>query len=147
METTPWTLLRLGNGQVLLRGSALVDVVRALVTAQQVTTRRDGIAPNQRWLWLQEQLTAEASAIPAASPPGNEEVPQIRQSASWSPQLINTEEAAAMLACTARNVRHLCQRGVLESGRTVGGRLLLDRLEVEAEVHRRAEARRIKESA
>lgn len=147
METWTGPLLRLGNGQVLLGGSALLDVVRALAAAQQVT-RRDGISPNQRWLWLQAELTAEAACIPATTAaPGSAAVPQ-SDGSSWSSQnLVDTKEAAQMLGCQPRNVRDLYSRGVLESGRRIAGRLLLERAEVEAEVHRRAEARLTKESA
>lgn len=137
----PWSgpLLRLGNGQVLLGGSALLDVVRALSAAQQVA-RRDGISPNARWRWLQDQLLAEAASIPGATaPPGSAAVPQVADSAGLPQDLIDTKEAAQMLACKPRNVRDLHARGVLESGRLVAGRLLLERAEVAAEVHRRAE--------
>lgn len=147
MEAWTGPLLRLGHGQVLLGGSALLDVVRALAAAQQVT-RRDGISPNQRWLWLQAELTAEAACIPpSTAAPGSAAVPQLDVSAWSSQDLVDTKEAAAMLGCQARNVRDLCSRGVFESGRQIAGRLLLQRVEIEAEVHRRAEARRTRESA
>jgi len=141
MLDEPWRgpLLRLGGGRVLLGGSALADVVRALETARAVSAR-DGIAPNRRWLWLLQQLRAELAVADASSPPGSAEVPQLADP-SWSPQddVIDTREAAQLLGCGERNVRDLRSRGVLE-GRLVAGRLVFDRAEVAAEVLRRREA-------
>ncbi|MCU1668048.1 MAG: DNA-binding protein [Blastococcus sp.] len=138
----PWrgSVLRLPGGQVLLGGSALLDVVRALQAAQRVT-QRDGIAAPERWRGLLAQLLSAAADAPATAPPGSAAVPQPDHS-SWLPgDLVDTKEAAEMLGCKPRNVRDLNARGALESGRLVGGRLLLERTEIEAELRRRAEAR------
>jgi hypothetical protein len=134
-------LIRTGSGHVLLGGSALADVVRALKAAQHVT-RGDGFGPNPRWLWLLEQLEAELAASGNASSPGIEELPPIAARSLSDEQPITTREAAELLGCTARNVRGLSSRGVLESGRVVAGRMIFDRTEVVAEVLRRAECQR-----
>ncbi len=143
----PWRgpLLRLGGGKVLLAGSALLDVVRALETAQYVTSR-DGYGPNPRWRWLFTQLRAELADAERTAAAGSAALPQL-DDASWSSQdLIDTQEAAVMLGCKPRNVRDLHGRGVLESGRVVGGRLLLERAEVLAEAHRRQEVRQTRKA-
>ncbi len=142
-EHEPWRgpLLRLPGGTVLLAGSALLDVVRALETAQQVT-RRDGFAPNSRWLALLAELRLAAAEALATAPRGSAAVPQIAQTALLSQDLIGTSEVAAMLGCNPRNVRDLRAREVLRSGRIVGGRLLFERSEVVAEARRREESAR-----
>src|SRR4051794_27375488 len=72
---------------------------------------------------------------------GSAAVPWADGSSSLGQDLIDTQEAARMLGCKPRNVRDLRKRGVLRSGRLVGDRWLIERVEVLAEVHRRAEAR------
>ncbi len=136
----PWRgpLLRLGGGRVLLAGSGLADVVRALETARSVSSR-DGIAPHARWVWLLEQLRAELDQATWAARRGSAAVPRLEESAWSSRDLIDTLEVARMLGCKSRNVRDLRARGVLE-GRLVGGRLAFERAEVAAEVLRRREA-------
>ena len=141
----PWrgAVLVLPGGQVLLGGSALADVVRALEAAQHVT-RRDGYDPHQAWLELLEQFRAAQRHGQGAAVGGSAELPPTG-SLSWSAQdVVDTREAALMLGCGARNVRHLRARGVLESGRLgssrrASRRLLFDRSEVAAEALRRQE--------
>lgn len=124
-------LLRLPGGVVLLTGSALADVVRALQTAQHVT-RRDGYAPNERWTALLADLRAALEEAGASARAGSAEVPQVAPlPASDVEELVGTAEVARMLGCGTRNVRDLHARGVLDSGRLLGGRLLFERVEVE----------------
>jgi hypothetical protein len=151
----PWRapVVRLGGGQVVVRGSALVEVLRALDTATRVA-RGHGIAPPPTWMHLRAELAAEAECIRAGRTAASGSDPAAGSAAGASVaivqhvELVTTAEAAAMLSCQVRNVRDLHTRGVLDSGRKVGGRLMFDRLEIEAEAHRRAEAARdVKESA
>jgi excisionase family DNA binding protein len=122
-------------------------VIRAFDTAQRVA-RGDGIAPNGEWLWLRGQLAAEAASAPLPTAAHNAAaLPRIAESASSSADLIDTREAARLLGCRPRNVRDLCHRGALESSTKHGGHWRVDRLEVEALVCRRAEARNAKENA
>lgn len=142
MSAQVWTgqLLNLGHGGVLLRGSALADVVRALEAAQRVT-QRDGFGPDRRWLALHAALCEALmtdSNVPPQAVEVRAEVPHAAPS-PWSEDAITTQEAATMLDCGARNVRDLHRRGVLDSGRLVAGRLLLSRAEVVAEAVRRRE--------
>jgi hypothetical protein len=145
MATVDGPVLRLGGGMVLLSGSALLEVVRALSTAQLVA-RRDGISPHAGWRWIHAELAAEAACITSTTAArGSAAVPHPGDPALSCTDLVDTKEAAQMLDCQPRNVRDLCSRGVLDTARMVGGRLLIERLEVEAEVTRRAEVRRTQE--
>jgi hypothetical protein len=151
----PWEapLVRLGGGQVLIRGSALLDLLRALDAALAVSRRVDHVYPNSRVLWLREELAAAAETIraggtaPSGSHPGMGSADEVCVGIVDATDLVDTKEAAAMLGCQPRNVRDLHARKVLESGRLVAGRLMFERVEIAAEVNRRAEARNTKESA
>lgn len=142
----PWpgTVLRLPGGQVLLAGSALLDVARALQGVQRAA-RSDGIEPPDRVRWLLAQVLAAAAESTTAAP-GSAALPQMEDlSPSLHEDLISSEEAASMLGCKPRNVRDLAVREVLRSGRKRAGRLLFERSEIEAEARRRAEAHRPQE--
>jgi len=130
-------VLRLGGGRVLLGGSALLDVVRALEAAQRVTAR-DGYHPNLQWRALLSLLRAELDEATARA--GSEGVPQPAEVSAWSvePETVSTAQAAEILGCGPRNVRDLAARGVL-SGRLFGGRMTFDRDEIVAEQLRRSE--------
>lgn len=136
MSALEQSLVRLPGGVVLLTGAPLADVVRALEVAQ-VVSRSDGITPSGRWLALLRELRVALAEVTAR--PGRAAVPQLAVPAwSFSDQ-IGTSEVADMLGCKPRNVRDLRERGVLESGQLVGGRLLFARSEVSALlVNRRA---------
>ncbi|WP_369053899.1 MerR family transcriptional regulator [Kineococcus terrestris] len=142
-------LVRLAGGEVLLSGSAVLDVLRALLTAERVAAA-DGIAPSRAWRWLSEEFRQAAADVQArnaltaggTATRGSAEVPQLEQPSPLRQDLIETKEAARMLGCTPRNVRDLAQRGVLDSGRQVAGRLLLERTEVAALAQHRIESRR-----
>jgi hypothetical protein len=151
VESWEAPLVRLGGGQVLLRGSALLDVLRALDAAQLVA-RRDGLPPPRQWVWLRAQVAAECERIPPArtAPAGSADRMGSAPAAVFEivdTDLIGTREVARMLGCQPRNVRDLHAREVLASGRLVGGRLLFERTEVEAEAQRRAEDRETRRSA
>lgn len=128
-------VLRLGGGRVLLGGSALLDVVRALEAAQRITAR-DGYRPSPQWRELLSLLRAELGE--STSRVGSAEVPQLAEVSAWSQETVSTAQAAELLGCGARNVRDLAARGVL-TRRLLGGRMRFDRDEIVAEQLRRSE--------
>jgi hypothetical protein len=142
MEPEP--VVPLFGGGAVLAPSAVYDVLAALDAAQAVTQRRDGYGPHRRWLRLRALLEDATALASSRSSSGTRNVPRLELGPPPPDDAldskIGSEEAAVMLGVTARNVRALAGRGTLRSGRKVAGRLLLSRSEVEAEVHRRAEA-------
>lgn len=85
-------------------------------------------------------LLALAGLVGAAVP-GSEGLPAPASAASCASDDVDTKEAAVILGCKVRNVRDLKDRGVLQTGRIIGGRLLFLRTELLAEAARRQEAR------
>jgi hypothetical protein len=114
-------MLGLGGGTVLLRGPAVVHVSRALDWAISVQARRDSVHASKPLRQLQQLLADEAAQVSGGH------VADVRKTAvvPISPEnMINTEEAAAMLRRSPRQIRRLAAD--LE-GRQIAGRWLFDR--------------------
>jgi hypothetical protein len=113
-------MLGLGGGQVLLRGGAVVEVARALDWLIRVHERRDSVHASQPLRALQQLLAAEAAQVSART------FADVRKTAvvPTSQNMITSEEAAAMLQRSPRQVRRLAAD--LE-GRQIAGRWLFDR--------------------
>jgi hypothetical protein len=113
-------MLGLGGGQVLLRGPAVVEVSRALDWAIRIQERRDSVHASRPLRELQQLLADEAAQV-SARPRGD-----VRNSGAvpGSQNMITTDEAAAMLRRSPRQVRRLAAE--LE-GRRVGTSWVFDR--------------------
>lgn len=131
-------LVLLEGGQVLLGGPAVLDVNHMLQQVARLSRDRDGIGLSPRLRLLLATFAAAAQETRTAAS-GRPEVPQLPDRALSPMDPIDTKEAARMLGCGERNVRDLASRGVLPTSRHVGGRLQLDRIEVQAEADRRAQ--------
>jgi hypothetical protein len=101
-------LLRLGGGQVLLRGPALLAVSRLAAAGVKRWYGVDGstISPGMRQIL--EQLAAEASehvrGDVRSDVPG---VPSVASSEVMEPQPLSSAEAADLLGCSERHVRRI----------------------------------------
>ena len=113
-------MLGLGGGQVLIRGAAVVEVSRALDWAIRIQERRDSVHASRPLRELQQLLADEAAQV-SARPRGD-----VRNSGAvpGSQNMITTDEAAAMLRRSPRQVRRLAAE--LE-GRRVGTSWVFDR--------------------
>jgi hypothetical protein len=118
-------MLGLGGGQVLLRGAYVVQVSRALDWMLAVHARRDSVHASKPLRELQRLLADEAAQV-SARPRGD-----VRKPADVQPSqnMITTEEAAAMIRRSPRQIRRLAAD--LE-GRQISGRWLFDRDQVAA---------------
>jgi hypothetical protein len=113
-------MLGLGGGTVLLRGPAVAQLSRALDWVLAVHARRDGVGASKPIRDLQQLLAAEAAAVSART------LADVRNAAVVPPSqnMITTEEAAAMIRRSPRQVRRLAAE--LE-GRRVGTSWVFDR--------------------
>jgi hypothetical protein len=122
-------VLGLGNGQVLLRGPALVAVATlAQMGARQVTREHPGVPLSPV---VVETLAVLRSEAGQASTSASGRAAVYRESVDVSAsdgEPIGTGEVAEMLRVSERRVRQLAPR---LGGRLVGGRWRFDRLAVE----------------
>lgn len=124
-------VIRLGGGQLLLRGAALVDTWHLARSGAEVASRRDGIALSPRVRRLLAALEQEAgSVIAAVSADGPTDVraPVLPGSSPPDDQL-TTEEVARMMRCSTRHIRRCAET---LGGRRFGGRWVFSRAEVAA---------------
>jgi hypothetical protein len=117
--TSAPTIIALGGGQVLLRGPAVVEVSRAIDWMIRVHERRDSVHASKPLRALQQLLAAEAAQVSART------FADVRNAAVVPPSqnMITTEEAAAMIRRSPRQIRRLAAD--LE-GRQIAGRWLFD---------------------
>lgn len=121
----------MAGGEVLLGGAAVADVGRALRLGARVAARGGiRISPG-----MHDLLTAVDEAERAAA--GTSEYPP-EPPAPPLPDELSASEAAALLGCTARNVRARCQRCGFTTARFVAGRWLIDRAELLARQERQS---------
>lgn len=112
----------LAPGVVVLRGSALVDVARALAAAISVVERRDGLVPHGKLVRLKMIMDAEARHVSACP---QSDSPEQGPLENW----VTTEGAAFLLGVGERHARRLAKD---LGGRRVAGRWRLPRSNVEA---------------
>lgn len=118
-------LVRLGGGQLLVRGSAVLDLVRLAELGARVARQRDGIEPPARIRALLEALTAEAAELPLMSADGHADVRrEADRAASAALELIDVAEVANMLTLSIRQARRLMPD---LGGRKVGRSWRIDR--------------------
>ncbi|MFI7165324.1 helix-turn-helix domain-containing protein [Rhodococcus erythropolis] len=89
-------------------GAALRQLIKALDRLSQ--------RPVPRVYDLERQLSSSAASSVDTAPQHHSEVP----SAVSTTNLLDTEAAAAILHCTAENIRGLCRRGSLPAQRVAG---------------------------
>jgi len=119
-------MLGLGDGTVLLRGPAVAHLSRALDWMLAVHARRDSVGASKPLRDLQQLLATEAAQVSART------FADVREAAAVpiSPQnMINAQEAAAMLRLSDRHVRRIA--GDL-GGRQIAGRWVFDRDQIAA---------------
>jgi len=137
VTSAPGGVVVLGGGELLLSGVSVAAVLAACRLAVRVA-RRDGIGVPGVLVEL-EAAAALGTARMARSGSGTSEYPSGVEGAESLPEdLIGVQEAARMLGTSARAVRARCARGTLSTAQLVGGRWLLDRVEVQDRVDRRA---------
>jgi hypothetical protein len=130
--STP-TSIGLGNGTVILTGTAIIDTWRAVAWVINKARRDDQIVSN-RVRHLERVLAAEAAAVVAARGQPDASGPADLQA---SPDVIDTQETAAMLHVSPRTVR---RQAADLGGRQVAGRWTFDRLLVSAAAQERTPA-------
>jgi hypothetical protein len=115
-------MLGLGGGTVLLRGPAVAQLSQVLDGVIRLHERRDSVQATAALRALQQLLAAETAQVALSARP----FADVRKPAAvpMSPEnMINTEEAAAMLRLSPRQVRRLA---VELEGRRVAGRWVFD---------------------
>jgi excisionase family DNA binding protein len=118
---------RVDAAVLLTPGAARVLVELVNRYAQTLRTRGARFTPGVAALLAQlEEVTADAGTDANARTP----VGQHHWQALSAHDLLSTMEAAALLGCSAGNVRDLARRGALPAHRS-GGRWLLERDAVE----------------
>lgn len=125
----------LGNGQVLLRGRALVRVAGATKSAVAVLTRRDGGRIDPELSAVLQVLEAEARAFLSILPQAEAAPRSVLAESVIEP--VTTEEAAMILEMTPRNVRYLAPQ---LGGQRIRGRWVFDRATVVATADERRAA-------
>jgi Helix-turn-helix domain len=126
----------LAGGELLLRGSAVHEVARALRLAVRLAAR-DGIGVSRSVRELEAAATlALARARSAVGTPEYRERADLAES---DPEdLIDTGQAARLMDTSTRNIRALCQRRTLSTARRVGGKWVVDRADVLHYLERKA---------
>jgi hypothetical protein len=128
----------LGSGELLVVGGdvlLLEQAIRAALDAQ----RRNGLAAPAEVRALSVLVGEAAARVRACAGSGSAAVPFPavgEESVLMDP--IDVPEASVLLGCEKRNVRDLCGRGVFASARRVGGRWVMERVEVELRAMRKA---------
>ena len=121
-------VLPLGNGQVLIRGQAVIDVSRCVSMTIELSRRRDGMSAPSRLVVLEKVLAAEARAAMSARP--QSDVREAEGGARWEQVAVMTSSAAAaVLGVTDRQVRRMAPS---IGGRRVAGRWVFDPADVAA---------------
>lgn len=129
----------LGNGQILLRGRAVVRVASGMKAAVAFVSRRDGGGVDPDLADILGALEAEACTFLSARPRCPHAAPAdtaVLRGLVIDP--ISSEEAAMILGMTERNVRRLAPQ---LGGRLIRGRWILDRATIVAAADDRAQGR------
>ncbi len=120
-------IIRLGGGQVLLRGPAVLDAARLVEHGVRLTRQRDNIAPNPHVLSLLDALRAEAGELMSAV--GHSDVRDHDDQPPSEHEEITAAEAAELLGVTDRHIRRLAPD---LGARKVGGAWVYERSAVTA---------------
>jgi hypothetical protein len=115
-------VIRLGGGQLLLRGPAVIDLWRLANNAAQMASRRDGIVLSPTAKALLAALQQEAALAMSACPPAD-----VRDAAPLSlsaEDQLTTEEVSHMMNLSSRQVRR-CAASL--GARRIAGRWAFDR--------------------
>ncbi|GAB2661367.1 hypothetical protein [Kribbella swartbergensis] len=128
VDTLP-PIERLGNGQVLLRSRALVDVCRLALAGARQAERQDGIGLSAGTRALLAALCAEAEQVLSATADVRaDDRADLPESAAMPASVaIDTEEVARMLHMSTRHVRRIAPS---LGGRRVDGHWQFDRTEL-----------------
>lgn len=119
-------LLRLGGGQLLVRGPAVLDLLRLVDLGVRVTRQRDQIEPPPRVRRLLQVLGEEAAELAAV---GHEDVRDDDDLPASALELVTVTEVAHMLGRSTRQARRLMPDF---GARKVGGVWSVDRAAVAA---------------
>jgi hypothetical protein len=115
----------LGNGTVILTGAAIIHTWKALAWVIRQARSDDNIVAS-RVLALERVLAAEAACVAAR---GQQDAPEPQALQAVPDDVIDTNQAAALLGVSVRTVR---RRTDELGGRQVAGRWMFDRLLVTA---------------
>ena len=125
------------GGELLLQGRQVLLAQRLLRAGARATFRGDGIPESSEVRALLTEADAASERLRNMQATSEyRELPAVATSSVED--LIDLIEAAKLMGVSERNVRALCQRQTLVSGRKHAGRWLVDRAEVLGRIERKA---------